>query len=104
MIEKQERIDKAINQREKSIAYFNSVNAAIEMYRMINTDIEAIDEDQHKVIVKWRDWFYSQWQEWYLATMPKDHWTKDIPAKAVKSEMMNDEIQEHQFKQDEQEE
>jgi len=60
--DKQKRIDKAISSREKSIAYFNSVNSAIalvgERYKQPTKNKQAI--------IYWRDWFYDQWRDWYM--------------------------------------
>ena len=55
--EKQDRIDKAIGNRDKSIAYFNSLNAAIQI-------TQKKDE-----IVEWRNWFYQQWKVWHLKSV-----------------------------------
>ena len=63
--EKQARIDKAINIREKSIAYFNSVNSAIELAKFNAKKTDGNEKIQQKLL-EWRDWFYQQWQEWYL--------------------------------------
>jgi hypothetical protein len=58
--EKQKRIDRAINAKEKSIAYMNSVNAAIA----------RCPEGSLEEILEWRDKFYSAWQDWYMTNMP----------------------------------
>ena len=104
--EKQQRIDKAISQRDKSIAYFNSVNSAISLFGEImgepNTIIKA--EDLQKEIKYWRDWFYSQWQEWYIESMPSLHWTEKTPKKAINSEIENEQAGEENFKTKEQQE
>ena len=63
--EKQARIDKAINIREKSIAYFNSVNSAIELAKFKAKKTDGNEKIQQKLL-EWRNWFYQQWQEWYL--------------------------------------
>ena len=60
MEKKQERINRAIANKEKSIAYFNSVNSAISLLG---------GKANKKSIIKWRDWFYKIWQEWYLENM-----------------------------------
>lgn len=66
--EKQERINKAIASREKSIAYFNSVNSAIAL---VERTSQARSQKELKGDIQyWRDWFYQQWQEWYLENMP----------------------------------
>ncbi len=55
--EKNERIDKLIEKKEKSIAYFNSVNAAVALLGSKATK---------KKIIEWRDFFYTEWRRWYL--------------------------------------
>jgi hypothetical protein len=58
---KQDRIDKAIDIREKSIAFFNSTNSAIEMIKAFGGE----GLDMKKELVLWREWFYSQWETWH---------------------------------------
>ncbi|OGT23780.1 MAG: hypothetical protein A2W47_04330 [Gammaproteobacteria bacterium RIFCSPHIGHO2_12_38_15] len=65
--EKQKRIDAAIASREKSIAYFNSLNAAISL--LAATIKEGTILDPKAFIQEWRDTFYQLWQEWYLENM-----------------------------------
>ena len=43
--------------KDKQIAYFNSVNAAVELVKG-----KASKEE----IREWRDWFYEEWQKFYL--------------------------------------
>jgi len=75
--EKQARIDKAINIREKSIAYFNSVNSALELAKFKAKKKDGNEKIQQKLL-EWRDWFYQQWQEWYLdEVMPEKLITED---------------------------
>lgn len=57
---KNRRILKAINHRDKGIAYFNSVNASIQMSK------------DKKEIIEWRNWFYENWQNWYIETNELD--------------------------------
>lgn len=54
-------IEKAQDKKEESIAYFNSVNAAIEL---ISKRMPAELSDTQKEIVFWRDWFYNEWKNW----------------------------------------
>jgi len=62
--QKQQRIDRAINMREKQIAYFNSVNSAIAKQK------EGWDWDTFIID---RDKFIELWQEWYLENVePKE--------------------------------
>ena len=83
VVEKQKRIDKAIASKEKSIAYMNSVNSAIAL---IKDNYKNLDEaDMKAEIVKWRDYFYQLWQEWYLSAMPVSY--EPIPPLQVDSEI-----------------
>lgn len=61
--------------RSREIAFFNSVNAAIEIVK--GEEIMAFSagmHDQTKGIVgtregnirQWRDWFLAEWKEWYI--------------------------------------
>jgi len=65
--DKQKRIDKAIDRRDKSIAYFNSINAAINLYgnfdQLAKTNLTK--KNIQEVIIEWRDWFYQEWLDWY---------------------------------------
>lgn len=64
---KNKRIDTAIEKREKSIAYFNSINSAISLLgEKAKFGGKSEDETVKKFLIEWRDWFYKQWQEWYL--------------------------------------
>ena len=51
--------------KDKSIAYFNSLNAAVQMVKDL-----TIKKSEEKAIIKWRDWFIERWQEWYFENMP----------------------------------
>ena len=62
MEEKQGRIDKAIENKNKQIAYFNSVNSAIARN----------PEGSLKDILKWRDDFIDAWRAWSLDNMVED--------------------------------
>ncbi len=55
---KQSRIDKAIDKKEKQIAYFNSLNAAIAHWSKF-PDAKVDD------ILLLRDKFYAEWKNWY---------------------------------------
>lgn len=61
--EKQSRIDRAINMKEKSIAYFNSVNSAISLVAPYKGMTE---KEMKEDLIIWRNWFFEQWQEWYI--------------------------------------
>jgi len=58
--EKQKNIERSLSQTQKSIAYFNSLNSAIALLG---------NKATKKNLIKWRDWFYQIWREWYLLNM-----------------------------------
>jgi hypothetical protein len=58
----QVRIDKSIENKNKQIAYFNSVNSAIARN----------PEGSLKEILKWRDDFIDAWRAWSLENMVED--------------------------------
>jgi len=58
--EKQQSIKKAIAQKEKSIAFFNSVNATIALLG---------NKATKKKIQTWRDWFYQEWMDWAISNI-----------------------------------
>jgi len=59
---KQKKIDARCNLKDKQIAYFNSLNAAIS-----RCPTGTLDE-----IIKWRDNFLQEWEKWYVnETTPK---------------------------------
>ena len=47
--------------KQKSIAYFNSVNSAIGVLKVRGVPAEA--EDIKKEVAYWRDWFVSEWKD-----------------------------------------
>jgi len=57
--EKQKRIEIRCNLKDKQIAYFNSLNAAIALLGISQA------KDKKAFIKKWRDWFLEEWAEWY---------------------------------------
>lgn len=68
--QKQQRIDRAINMREKQIAYFNSVNSAIAKQK------EGWDWDMFK---NDRDKFIGLWQEFYLENIQLEEDNNEKP-------------------------
>ena len=58
--DKNRRIDKSIEIREKSIAFFNSVNSAIEMLKFLGGE-----KDIKQELVAWREYFYAEWKLWH---------------------------------------
>ena len=98
--EKQSRIDKAISQREKSIAYFNSTNSAISILQ----GRDLTDAQLKKELLAWRIHFYELWQDWFLESMPKLHWAEKQPKKAVTEEVITEVVEEEGFKAEQQQE
>ena len=60
--DKQRKIDKRCNIKDKQIAYFNSVNASIELLK----DKALEKEVMEKELRYWRNWFLKEWKQWYL--------------------------------------
>lgn len=58
---KQKNIRDRCNLKDKQIAYFNSVNAAISLLG---------EKATKEKIIEWRSWFYCQWEIWYEKTNP----------------------------------
>ena len=92
--EKQQRIEKAISQRERSIAYFNSVNSAISLLgEKAKFGGNKEDKIVKEFLIKWRDWFYSQWRDWYMDTIP-------IPEPDIQAEKAEEFREEEKRKED----
>lgn len=68
MKEKQKRIDQAIDRKEKSIAYCNSLNAAITFVATLKFG-KAKNETRFEKVLEYRNAFYQKWQEWYMENM-----------------------------------
>jgi hypothetical protein len=67
---KEEMIIKAQDRKEESIAYFNSVNSAIELLRgNLPMETEGDIESLKQNIIYWRDFFYNEWSNF----RPEDH-------------------------------
>ena len=83
---KQARINRAISAKEKSIAYMNSVNSSIEMLKAMRMACPKGDyspEAERNFILTWRNWFYEQWQEWYMKNMAIEE--KWIPSEVLQA-------------------
>ena len=59
---KNTRIHKAMDRKEKSIAFFNSVNSAIALVSGFGKPSMEIDDIKQAVLF-WRDWFFSEWEK-----------------------------------------
>ena len=59
---KARNISKAQDKKEKSIAFFNSVNAAISLVSGFGKPSIEINEIKQGIIF-WRDWFFSEWEK-----------------------------------------
>jgi hypothetical protein len=56
-------IEKAQERKSDSIAYFNSVNAAIEL--MSHRGIENMpDQEVEDALISWREWFLSEYRKY----------------------------------------
>lgn len=58
---RQKNIRKSQDIKNRNIAYFNSVNAAIEIISAKWKCGEVVDRND---LVEWRDWFFSEWEKW----------------------------------------
>lgn len=63
---KQEKIDLRCNIKDKNIAFFNSINSAIQMTNAGKSIKDNKDQKWTDILVDWRNWFYHQWEMWYL--------------------------------------
>ena len=61
--EKQKRIQESQSRTQRSIAFFNSVNAAISLLG---------NKATKKKIQEWRDWFYQEWMSWAINNIIPD--------------------------------
>jgi len=57
---KEVMIEKAQERKSDSIAYFNSVNCAIELVKDMKLDAKALQEE----LVIWREWFLSEYRKY----------------------------------------
>ena len=55
--------------KDKQIAYFNSVNGAIEMVDK-NEPRQGLEES----LRTWRDFFYQEWSAWYIKNIINEVW------------------------------
>ena len=62
---KNERIGKFIDRKEKNISYLNSLNSAISFVSSFGKKTETLDNN-FKMVLEYRDKFIEAWQEWYL--------------------------------------
>ena len=86
--------------KSKDIAYFNSLNAAIQVVNpYFERVVEEGDIDEAKkirgYIIHWRDFFFKEWHKWWLKENPKpdDRAKSDIEAKIAqefRTEEMNE--------------
>ena len=66
---------KAEMRRAKEIAYFNSVNAAVEMVKtymalgiaaQMHGKTSFVEKNEREMIKEWRDWFRKEWEQFYI--------------------------------------
>jgi hypothetical protein len=72
-------IAKAQDKKEESIAFFNSVNSAVNL--LSKMDFYKNREDLKEEIVFWRDWFYEEWVK-----------RNNVIEEEEKKEILNEEI------------
>ena len=60
---KAEMIEKAQDRKSESIAYFNSVNCAIELVGKLKIS-DMTRQDTEEEIIHWRDWFLAEYQRY----------------------------------------
>ena len=60
--DKNKRIDKFVDRKERNIAFLNSVNSAISLLAPNVKEISREEMQEH--IIFWREWFYSEWEKW----------------------------------------
>ena len=90
----------AINyKKDKQIAYFNAVNAAIQI--ITNKKEEYVGKSNVTIeehLVKWRDWLIKEWEEWYQ----KQQKESVVPASNIGQSINESSIYEQgRFKEDE---
>ena len=60
---KAEMIEKAQDRKSESIAYFNSVNCAIELVSKMKS-VELTRQETKEEIIHWRDWFLAEYRKY----------------------------------------
>ena len=60
---KTENIKEAMKRKDESIAYFNSVNSAIQIVTASPNFSSMREEDVVELIRKWRNWFFEEWKD-----------------------------------------
>jgi len=67
--EKEQRIEKYVDRKEKQIAYFNSLNRAIQVALGRQKKWKDMEE-LFGEIMTWREQFYQAWLNWFLSEFP----------------------------------
>ncbi len=69
-----EMIKVAQERKSESIAFFNSTNSAISVLKEITKDVPfPTDKDYQLAIVRWRDWFLSEWTKYEKSDITNKH-------------------------------
>jgi hypothetical protein len=74
-----------------SIAYFNSLNASIELAKVMWPDMPGVDAK--KFIAEWRDWFLEEHKTYYatvIANVGANYKAKDSIAKLKATKSLED--------------
>jgi hypothetical protein len=76
-------ISKAQDKKEESIAFFNSVNSAINLISGLISSgkIYCDNKSLESEIIYWRDWFYDEWAK-----------RNNVVEEKEKKEILNEEI------------
>jgi len=76
---KQKRINKAMDRKEKSIAWHNSSNVAAELIKSYPFSSKKTKKKKfQKVFTELRDLVYAEWQNWYLENVFEIEKTKPV--------------------------
>ena len=88
---KDKRIQSFQARKDKQIAYFNSLNAAISFLNGLSESDKShlSEKDYQENIMRWRDWFFEQWQNWYL-----DNIVPSLPESKLDNKFHKDLIEE----------
>jgi hypothetical protein len=71
---KAEFIEKAQDRKNESIAFFNATNSAIAIVEKVTKDLPfPTDKDFQQAIVRWRDWFLTEWQKYEAKDLTDKH-------------------------------
>lgn len=82
--------------KDKSIAYFNSTNAAIEMTLGDKSISDVKDAKWSQILLEWRDFFIEEWKKWYLENMPEPEGTTFTEALESSPKSVKEKVLDHE--------